>query len=62
MRREPHLVQECKQDEVASFLNQRVQNIKATHNKHKCNIYGRYHMPNELMGQEIQSVCVHFSG
>lgn len=56
MRRESHLEQECKQDEVVSFLNykQRVQNIKAKLKKH---IFTGCQLPKELTGlQKIRFV------
>lgn len=56
MCRESHLEQECKQDEVVSFLNykQRVQNIKAKLKKH---IFTGCQVPKELMGlQKIRFV------
>lgn len=57
MCRESHSEQECKQDEVVSFLNHSVSKIKRPR-KHKGNIYSRYHVPNDLMGQEIRFVLI----
>lgn len=54
---ESHLEQECKQDEVVSFLNykQRVQNTKAKLKKH---IFTGCQVPKELMWLQKIRFCL----